>query len=147
MRFSSGRLPTLLGLSALCLCACQGDADFSDAAPKPIILNADDDRQEITDIDRLVFSEQPLHLEQRATLARKLEELSKRVKAFAGSRFIDIEALEIQRLAGWALSLPNGPQRTEFQNQWMRIRSNLFDDRSWFARSAADLERVSRRSD
>jgi uncharacterized protein (TIGR03067 family) len=28
-------------------------------------------------------------------------------------------------------------------NQWMRIRNNVFDDRSWFARSAADLEPLS----
>ncbi|SRR6266508_2231126 len=25
-------------------------------------------------------------------------------------------------------------------DQWIRIRSNVFDDRSWFARRAADLE-------
>jgi hypothetical protein len=32
--------------------------------------------------------------------------------------------------------------RAQLPQQWMRIRNNLFDDRSWFARNAADLEQV-----
>jgi hypothetical protein len=36
--------------------------------------------------------------------------------------------------------MPEQPLRSQLPNQWTRIRNNLFDDRSWFARSAADLE-------
>src|SRR6266850_6480090 len=32
------------------------------------------------------------------------------------------------------------PLRSQLENQWMRIRNNLFDDRSWFARSAKDVD-------
>lgn len=122
------------------LCACSGDADFSAVAPTPVTLNADEYRQEITDIDRLVFEERPLTDERRGTLADKLEELAKRVKTSSDSRFIAIEALELRRFASGTKSLPPDAPLTALQDNWMRIRNNLFDDRSWFARSAADLE-------
>jgi len=37
-------------------------------------------------------------------------------------------------------SLAPGAPRTGLGVQWMRIRNDLFDDRAWFARNAADLE-------
>jgi hypothetical protein len=131
--------------AALLLCvaaawACQGDADFSDAMPDPVILSAEEYRQEITDIDRLVFAEGAFGETRRASLAAKLEELAGRMKASSDSRFIAIEVLEIRRLAAVAKRLPADAPRAAFNDQWMRIRSNVFDDRSWFARRAADLE-------
>jgi hypothetical protein len=124
----------------LSLAACRGDADFSDAAPTPVTLSAEDYEREIREIDRLVFEERPLGPDRRESLAAKLEELAKRVKASSDSRFIAIEALEIRRLAAGTRNLPSDAPRTSLHNEWMRIRNNLFDDRSWFARSAADLE-------
>ena len=105
-----------------------------------VILNPDEYRPEITQIDRLVFDEKPFDKERRALLATRLEELAARVKAAKESHFLDIEAYEIKKLADGSKNMPEHGLRTQLPNQWMRIRNNLFDDRSWFARSAADLE-------
>jgi len=115
--------------------------------PKPleetlqvVMLNADEYRQEITDIDRLVFDEKPFDDHRRTLLATKLGELAARVKTAKDSHFLEIEAYEIKRLADGSKNMPEQGLRNQLPNQWMRIRNNLFDDRSWFARSAADLE-------
>ena len=73
-------------------------------------------------------------------LATKLGELAARVKAAKDSHFLEIEAYEIKKLADGSKNMPEQPLRSQLPNQWMRIRNNLFEDRSWFARSAADLE-------
>jgi uncharacterized protein (TIGR03067 family) len=103
-------------------------------------LNADQYRQEITDIDRLIFEDSPLADERRASLAARLEALSAKLKLASNSRFIAIEAAELRVLAAYAHDYPASAPRTNLENQWMRIRNNVFDDRSWFARSAADIE-------
>src|SRR5467141_256501 len=105
-----------------------------------VVLNADEYRQEITDIDRLVFDEKPFDKDRRALLVTKLVELAGRVETTADFRFVKIEAYEIRQLADGSKNMPEQPLRRQLPNQWMRIRNNLFDDRSWFARSAADLE-------
>jgi len=105
-----------------------------------VILNPDQYRQEITDIDRLVFDEKPFDKDRRALLVTKLGELAGRVETAGDSRFLKIEAYEIQKLADGSKNMPEQPLRSQLPTQWMRIRNNLFDDRSWFARSAADLE-------
>jgi hypothetical protein len=107
-----------------------------------VMLNADEYRQEITDIDRLVFDEKPFDDGRRTLLATKLGELAARVKTAKDSHFLEIEAYEIKRLADGSKNMPEPGLRNQLPNQWMRIRNNLFDDRSWFARSAADLEPV-----
>jgi len=104
------------------------------------ILNADQYRREIAMIDRLVFENAPLTETRRELLAKKLEELSVRVKSDSDTRFLEIESAELTKLAAYALNYPGNAPRTNLENQWMRIRNNVFDDRSWFARSAADLE-------
>jgi uncharacterized protein (TIGR03067 family) len=127
---------------AACGWGCQGDADFSDAMPAAVTLNADEYRREITDIDRLVFAQGPFDASRRESLGGRLEELAQRTKASSDSRFIAIEVLEVRRLAEVAKRAPANPPPQMLSNQWMRIRANVFDDRSWFARSAADLEEV-----
>lgn len=126
-------------LAVLSIWACKGDADFSDAMPAPVTLNADEYRQEISGIDRLVFEEKPFGETRRAALAGRLEELAKRVRAASDSRFITIEVLELKRLSSMAKRFPPDAPRTALQNEWMRIRNNLFENRSWFARSPRDL--------
>jgi hypothetical protein len=130
----------IFALSVLWLSGCQGDADFSEAGLKPITLNADEYRTEICGIDRLLFEELPLDRERRTALAAKLEELAKGIRAKMDSRFLELESLELKRLAEMTKSLAPDAPRAGLQVQWMRIRNNLFDDRAWFARSAADLE-------
>jgi hypothetical protein len=119
--------------------ACRGNADFSDVMPAPVILPAEEYRTEITGIDRLVFAEGLFDETRRDALAGKLEELALRMKASSDSRFITIEALEVRRLASVAKRVPAQPPPRMLSDQWMRIRNNVFDDRSWFARRAADL--------
>jgi len=103
-----------------------------------VILNADEYKQEITEIDRLVFEEQPMTKIWHGELAMGLETLVHRMTMNnPDSRFIAIEAQELRQLS--ELASKDAP-RTTIQNHWMRIRNNVFDDRSWFARSAADLE-------
>jgi len=127
-------------LATVRLSGCSGDADFSDAMPAPVTLSAEQFQPEIMEIDRLVFGAGPLADARRNDLARRLESLAARVKASGESRFLLIESLELKRLASGSRSLPDAPAaRTSLQNNWMRIRSNLFDDRAWFARSASDL--------
>jgi hypothetical protein len=127
-------------MSVASVCSCRGNADFSDSMPAPVTLTAEDYRREITAIDRLVFAEGPLDQSRRNALAGELEGLSRRMKASSDSRFIAIEALEVRRLAEAAKRAPMKPPTPMLADQWMRIRSNVFDDRSWFARRAADLE-------
>jgi hypothetical protein len=127
-------------LATVLLAGCSGDADFSDAMPAPVTLSAEQFQPEIMEIDRLVFGAGPLTDARRNDLSRRLESLAARVKASGESRFLLIESLELKRFAAGSKSLPDAPAaRTSLQNNWMRIRSNLFDDRAWFARSAADL--------
>ena len=127
-------------LATVPLAGCGGDADFSDAMPAPVTLSAEQFQPEIMEIDRLVFGAGPLADARRSDLVRRLESLAGRVKAAGESRFLLIESLELKRLASVSKSLPDVPAaRTSLQNNWMRIRSNLFEDRAWFARSAADL--------
>jgi hypothetical protein len=131
-------------LAAAALSGCGKSAP--EPPPKPleetlqvVMLNADEYRQEITDIDRLVFDEKPFDDDRRTLLATKLGELASRVKTAKDSHFLEIEAYEIKRLADGSKNMPEQGLRSQLPNQWMRIRNNLFDDRSWFARSAADL--------
>lgn len=125
---------------AMCLCRCQGNADFSEAMPPTITLNADEYETQIRAIDRLVFEEKPMDRARRAVLAAKLEELAGGIRQTIDSRFLELESLELKRVAEMTKGLPSDAPRTGLQSQWMRIRNNLFDDRAWFARSARDLE-------
>jgi uncharacterized protein (TIGR03067 family) len=133
-------LAALGGAALFCLVGCKGDADFSGVAPRPVLLPAEAYRAEITQIDRLVFDDAPVTKERRAGLAARLEGLAARVRASSPERFVALESLELRALAAGARSVPDGPPPERLRNEWMRLRSNLFDDRSWFARSAADLE-------
>ena len=135
----------VLAASLAAFSGCRNSAPESPAKSaeemlQPVILNPDEYRPEITQIDRLVFDEKPFDKERRVLVAAKLEELAARVKAAKASHFLDIETFEIKKLADGSKSMPEQSLRSQLPKQWMRIRNNLFDDRSWFARSAADLE-------
>jgi hypothetical protein len=132
--------PAAMLIGAMTFCGCQGNADFSEAMPPTITLNAEEYETQIREIDRLLFEEKPMDWGRRAALAAKLEDLAGRIRQTIDSRFLELESLELKRLAEMTKGIPPDAPRTGLQNQWMRIRSNLFDDRAWFARSAADLE-------
>jgi hypothetical protein len=145
-RKSGPALPLLAvaALAAAALFACRGDADFSDAAPKTIVLSAEEYREDITAIDRLIFESRPWDYQRQGALATRLEELARRTREKVDSRFLELESLELKKLAEMAKGLPSESLPRALPDQWMRIRNNLFEDRAWFARSAADLEPISR---
>lgn len=127
---------------AALVAGCSGEADFSDAI-KTEILPAEQYESEIRSIDRLLFREEPLGKDGVKSLGDTIDGVAKRVAAAkAGSKFLNIESLELRLLAEHARQLPPDGTGKRLQNDWMRIRNNLFDDRAWFARSAADLEAI-----
>ncbi|HEY6928593.1 MAG TPA: hypothetical protein VJA66_02860 [Thermoanaerobaculia bacterium] len=136
------RFLAIVALAATSLWACRGDADFSDAAPKTIVLPAAEYREEITAIDRLIFENRPWDYARQRALAARLEQLARRIREKLDSRFLELESLELKRLAEMAKGLPGETLAKTLPDQWMRIRNNLFEDQAWFARSAADLEPV-----
>lgn len=126
-----------LGLLLLCLAGCDRDAAPSAA---PVVFDANEFRREITEIDRLVFAEGSVDAARREALAAGLEATAARAKVSSDSWLVAAEAFELRWLAARARELPPSAVPERFASQWMRIRSNLFEDQSWFARSAADLE-------
>jgi hypothetical protein len=136
MQFAMRALPVTVVLVAIFGC----NADLSQRLPQPVLLNADDYRQEVTDIDRLLFSPKPYDDARRVQLADKLEGLASRVTAGSDAPFLKMEATEIRTLAVLAKNTRDSVPRDHLEENWMRIRNNLFEDRSWMARSAADLK-------
>jgi hypothetical protein len=114
--------------------------DVSKQLPEPVTLNADDYRPEITDIDRLLFSPKPYDDARRTQLSAKLEGLASHITAGPESRFLKMEASEIRILASLAKHTSASAPRDHLEENWMRVRNNLFEDRFWMARSAADLQ-------
>jgi len=127
-----------IALAFIVLTGCGSPS--SQQLPQPVTLNADDYRTEITDIDRLVFSPKAYDEARRNQLAAKLQGLASRVTVDSDSRFLAMEAHEINTLAYLAQHTSAIPPRDHLQENWMRIRNNLFEDRYWMARSAADVQ-------
>jgi hypothetical protein len=132
-----------LALALLCtamLAGCKIEADFSDNLPVKQ-LSAEAYQQDIVRVDQLVFRDAPLGDDGVQSLGATLESMAKRVgETDANSKFLKLESLELRLLAQRAKSLSPRSTARALQDNWMRIRNNLFDDRAWFARSAADLE-------
>ena len=131
--------------SAILLCAvlvagCNIEADFSDQIETEI-LPAEEYQQEIAAIDRVLVRPAPLGEDGVASLEKLLLDVSKRVRERKpDSKFLKVESLELKLLASRAARLSPKGTGAALQNDWMRLRNNLFDDRAWFVRSAADLE-------
>lgn len=124
---------------AAMLAGCSGEADFSDSMPQPVILSAEKFQPRIESIDRLAFLPGPVGEERRKALGDELESLAGSIREGSDSKFLKLESLELRALAERARRAEEGPPLTAVQQKWMSIRNNLFDDRAWFARSAADL--------
>lgn len=138
MQLRSGILPIAAALATIA--GCNTTTASNPNLPEPVTLNAEDYKKEITEIDRLVFALQPFDDARREALTTKITELAQRVKATSDARFLQIESNELKTLAEGSRHMREEGLRIQLPNQWMRIRNNLFDDRAWFARSAADLE-------
>jgi hypothetical protein len=130
----------ILGVTVVLVAMFGCNADLSQHLPQPVLLNADDYRQEISDIDRLLFSPNPYDDARRTQLAAELEGLASRITAGSDAPFLKMEASEIRTLAVLAKNTRDSVPRDHLEENWMRIRNNLFEDRSWMARSSADLK-------
>jgi hypothetical protein len=135
---SSAMRTLAVTLALVAILGC--NSDLSQHPPQPVLLNADDYRQELTDIDRLLFSPKAYDDARRVQLAAEFEGLAARVGAGSDSRFLKTEASEIRILAALAKNTRATVPRDHLEENWMRIRNNLFEDRSWMARSAVDLK-------
>src|ERR1700675_2211357 len=134
MRFPLRALAVAVTLAGMFGCK----ADLSQHLPEPVVLNADDYRPEITDIDRLLFSPKAYDDARREHLAAKLEGLASRITSGSDARFLKMETFEIKELAALAKHTSSTAPRDHLEENWIRIRNNIFEDRSWMARSAAD---------
>jgi len=129
-------------LFLLALAACSGEADFSDSMPTPVVLSAEEYQADILSLDRLIFAAGAIDEARRAAMGDQFEKLAARVKKGSDSKFLLLESLELRAVAAHA-RLADGPRALlGVQQNWIRLRNNLFDDRAWFARSAADLASV-----
>lgn len=126
-------------LLALALAGCRFEGDFSENI-ETVILPAEEYQQEIAAIDRLLFREEPLGDAGVRELEQVIDGMAARVRKTSDTRFIQVETLELKLLAKRAGRLSPRGTGEALQNDWMRLRNNLFDDRSWFVRSAADLD-------
>jgi hypothetical protein len=129
-------------LLSLAVAACSGEADFSDSMPAPVILSAEKYQPQIEALDRLAFTAGDVDDARRKAMGDAFEELAGKVREGSDSKFLLLESLELRALAGHARRAEAGRGMQAVQENWMRIRNNLFDDRAWFARSAADLAPV-----
>ena len=129
--------------AALCvamLAGCRNEPELRGSFA-PQTLDAEKYQHEIAAIDQLLFRQSPLGDDGMHQLQSTIETLSKRVsEADDHSRFLYLESHELQTLADHAGELSPKSNGASLQNDWMRIRNNLFDDRAWFVRSAADLD-------
>jgi uncharacterized protein (TIGR03067 family) len=126
-------------LSFCALAGCQGDADFSGAVSGVRTLDPNPYRTVIVQIDRLVFDPKEYDAKRADDLGAKLDQLAARIGAIDDTQFMRLESLELRAMAEKARRTTPRESMDALQNNWMRIRNNLFDDQSWFARSAADL--------
>src|SRR5947209_721122 len=96
-------------IAAFCaaiLTGCGGEADLSGDL-KAGSLQAEKYQHEISSIDQLLFRESPLGADGVASLQTDLDILARRVSDVAPkSRFVKMEALELQRLSERAGRLP-----------------------------------------
>lgn len=143
MRAGEGnRTPLAIRLVLVSLCAllggCSFEGDFGGSITAET-LPAEEYQREIAAIDRLLFAEKPLGESGVRSLASGLEELAARVGRHSDAVFLQIEARELRLLAKLASRVSPDASGQALRNDWMRIRSNLFDDRPWFAHSEADL--------
>jgi hypothetical protein len=127
-----------IALALMVLSGCGSQS--SQQLPQPVTLNADDYRAEITDIDRLVFSPKAYDETRHNQLAAKLQGLASHITAGSDSRFLAGQAYEIKTLADVAKHTSANAPLDHLQENWMRIRNNVFEDRYWMARSAADAQ-------
>jgi hypothetical protein len=104
------------------------------------VLASADYRAAIVDIEALLFSYEPISMEDRIRLSKAFEDLRVQLEQRNGSNLVRFSAREVRTLAGLSQGLGplGGADLDRVRTNWMRVRSNIFDDASWFRFSEAD---------
>jgi hypothetical protein len=97
-------------------------------------------RSPIANLEARLFATGPFTKEWRIDLARAFDEMGKALDARASTHLARYSAREVRTLAGMSRRLhdPPGSDLERVRTNWMRVRSNTFDDASWFRFSEAD---------
>ena len=104
------------------------------------VLSSAQFRAPITNLEAQLFAPAPLSLEQRVRLAASVDEMREALLAGSDSHMARFSARELGTLAAMCRGPGSlgGAELARVRQNWMRIRSNLFDDASWFRFSEAD---------
>ncbi len=103
-------------------------------------LAAADYRAPIVDVEAILFSPGPLTMEDRIRLAASLDAMRRDLDARATTNLAKFSARECGTLAGMSRGLGElgGDDLERVRQNWMRVRSNTFDDAAWFRFSESD---------
>lgn len=143
---AGSRSTSTLSMTGVLLCllvACGGASLETNFSALQNFAPLDPGRYEarIRGVDREIFVPGLLDDSRREVLAARLVELAEEIERHEGNTPAIHFAGELRTLARLTerqrddLPVDDGP----LQDQWRRIRGSLFDDASWFAHSAADL--------
>ena len=127
----------LLALPALLALAC-GDVSIDQLTGDP--LNPELYRAQIVAIDAVVFEDGPLGEAGRSEVSKTLLDLSEKIGSVHDNNIAKMHARELRTLGSRVkdASPVNGAAAAALRQQWLRIRSSVFDDAWWFRRSSAD---------
>lgn len=103
-------------------------------------LSPADYRGPIVDVEAILFSPAPLHMEERVRLGAALDVVRRELQSRGGTDLSRYSSRELGTLAGMARGLGplDGAALERVRENWMRIRSNTFDDVAWYRYSEAD---------
>ncbi|MCC6350050.1 MAG: hypothetical protein IT347_10730 [Candidatus Eisenbacteria bacterium] len=103
-------------------------------------LASADFRAPIVDVETLLFSPAPLSMEDRTRLAGAIDAMRRELEARGGTNLAKYSARELGTLAGMSRGLGRleGDPLDRVRQNWMRIRSNTFDDAWWYRFSESD---------
>jgi hypothetical protein len=97
-------------------------------------------RAPIARLEAQLFAPGPLTMEQRIQLAAAFDDVRKSLASGSGTHMSQYSARELGTLAAMCRGLGDlgGADLDRVRQNWMRVRSNTFDDASWFRFSEAD---------
>jgi hypothetical protein len=103
-------------------------------------LNSAEFRAPIANLEARLFSSEPFTRDRRNELARAFEDMGKALDVRASTHLVKYSAREVRTLAGMSRHLHEQPGEdlARVRTNWMRVRSNTFDDAAWFRFSEAD---------
>jgi hypothetical protein len=104
------------------------------------VLASAEYRAPIANLEARLFAPGPLTMEERIRLAAAFDDVRKALEAGSGTHMARYSARELRTLAALCRGLGElgGADLDRVRQNWMRVRSNTFDDASWYRFSEAD---------